>query len=191
MKKQPEFTAQTREKLIEAFWNLYCGKEIEHITIKEITDKAGYHRGTFYEYFTDIYDVLNQLEDDLLEYIRVNHANRVDVNLSEDDIQNIANLYLVKGKYLSVLLGENGDPKFLNKIKAIFIPILMDTFGLSKEEIHTSYIFEFASSGILAAITHWYIKEEELPSQELIGLIRSMLMIGVYPMIRKYSTSTL
>jgi len=190
MKKQPEITAQTREKLMEAFWSLYCGKKIEHITIKKITDKAGYHRGTFYEYFTDIYDVLNQLEDDLLEYIRVNHIERVDVNISEDDIQNIANLYSVKGKYLSVLLGENGDPKFLNKIKAIFIPVLMDTFGLSEEEIHTSYIFEFASSGILAVITHWYNKEEDLPSQELIGLIRSMLMNGVYPMIQKYSTTT-
>jgi len=191
MKKQPEITTQTREKMMEAFWSLYCGKKIEHITIKEITDKAGYHRGTFYEYFTDIYDVLNQLEDDLLEYIRVNHIERVDANLSEDDIQNIANLYSVKGKYLSVLLGENGDPQFLNKIKAIFIPVLMDTFGLSKEEIHTSYIFEFASSGIFAAITHWYNNEEELPSQELIALIRSMLMKGVYPMIQKYSTTTL
>ena len=63
MKKQPEITTQTREKLIEAFWSFYCEKKIEHITIKEITDTARYHRSTFYEYFVDIYDVLNQMED--------------------------------------------------------------------------------------------------------------------------------
>ena len=187
MKKQPEITAQTREKLIEAFWNLYCEKKIEHITIKEITDIAGYHRSTFYEYFEDIYDVLDQLEDALLEHIERNVINSLDDELSEDLTQNIANIYDVKGEYLSVLLGENGDPNFLNKIKAVMQPVLTDAFGLSEGEIHTSYIFEFASSGILSVVTHWYKNGKNLPSQELVGLVRSMLMGGVLPMIQKYS----
>ena len=191
MKKQPEITTQTREKLIQAFWSLYCEKKIEHITIKEITDKAGYHRSTFYEYFVDIYDVLNQLEDMLLQYIEMNVISRLDSelddNLSIDLAQNIANIYDVKGEYLSVLLGENGDPNFLIKVKALMLPVLTDTFGLSGKEIHTSYIFEFATSGIFAVVTHWYKNGKNLPSQELAGLVRSMLISGVFPMIRKYS----
>ena len=77
MKKQPEITAQTRERLIEAFWSLYREKKIEQITIKQITDLAGYHRSTFYEYFVDIYDVLNQLEDDLLGYFKTNVIDKM------------------------------------------------------------------------------------------------------------------
>lgn len=38
----------------------------EKITVKDITNKAGYNRGTFYEYFTDVYDVLNYIEDSLI-----------------------------------------------------------------------------------------------------------------------------
>ena len=187
MKKQPELTAQTREKLIEAFWSFYCEKKIEHITVKEITDTAGYHRSTFYEYFVDIYDVLNQLEDSLLEHIEKNVFNKLDGGLSHDLTQNIATIYDEKGEHLSVLLGENGDPIFLNKVKAIMKPVLTDTFGLSREDVHTAYIFEFASSGILAAVTHWYKNGKDLPSHELAGLVRSMLMGGVFPMIQKYS----
>ena len=191
MKKQPEITTQTREKLIQAFWSLYCEKKIEHINIKEITDKAGYHRSTFYEYFVDIYDVLDQLEDMLLQYIEMNVISRLDSelddNLSIGLAQNIANIYDVKGEYLSVLLGENGDPNFLKKVKALMLPVLTDTFGLSGKEIHTSYIFEFATSGIFATVTHWYKNGKNLPSQELAGLVRSMLISGVFPMIRKYS----
>lgn len=187
MKKQPEITTQTREKLIEAFWSLYCENKIEHITIKEITDKAGYHRSTFYEYFVDIYDVLDQLEDALLEHIEMNVINKLDGELSVDLAQNIANIYDVKGEYLSVLLGENGDPNFLKKVKALMLPVLTDTLGLSGEEIHTSYIFEFGTSGILAVVTHWYRNGKNLPSQELAGLVHSMLMGGVFPMIQKYS----
>ena len=58
MKKQPQITAQTKQNLIEAFWSLYCEQRIEKITVKDITNKAGYNRGTFYEYFTDVYAVL-------------------------------------------------------------------------------------------------------------------------------------
>jgi AcrR family transcriptional regulator len=187
MKKQPEITAKTKEKLTEAFWSFYCEKKIEHITIKEITDKAGYHRSTFYEYFVDIYDVLNQLEDALLEHIKMSVIKNLEAVQSDDFIQSIASVYEEKGDYLSVLLSENGDPNFENKIKAVMRPVLADTFGLSENEIHTSYIFEFASSGILAAITHWYKNEKNLPSHELVGLVRSMLMGGVFPVIQKYS----
>lgn len=190
MKKQPEITAQTREKLIDAFWSLYSEKNIEHITIKEITDKAGYHRSTFYEYFSDIYDVLDQLEDALLKYIEMNVISRMDGDLSDDLALHIANIYDVKGEYLSVLLSEKGDPNFLNKIKAVMLPVLKDTYGLSEDEVHTAYIFEFVSSGIFAVVTHWYKNGKNIPSQELARLVRSILISGVVPMIHKYSTSS-
>ena len=190
MKKQSKTTTATREKLFRAFWDLYQKKRIENITIKEIVTNAGYHRSTFYEYFVDIYDVLNQFEDALLEHIEKNVLARLDSELSDDLAQNIANIYDVKGEYLSVLLDENGDPHFAQKVKAIIRPALNDAFGLHEDEIHTFYIFEFASSGILSVITHWYKNGKDLSSQELVGLVRSMLMSGVFPMIQKYATAS-
>ncbi|WP_277408818.1 TetR/AcrR family transcriptional regulator [Lacrimispora xylanisolvens] len=66
MIKQPEITMQTRKNLADAFWQIYCEKRIEKITVKEITTKAGYNRSTFYEYYTDVYDVLEQIEASVL-----------------------------------------------------------------------------------------------------------------------------
>ena len=54
----------TRQALMDAFWTLYKKKRIEKITVKNITDAAGYNRSTFYQYFLDVYDILAQLEDD-------------------------------------------------------------------------------------------------------------------------------
>ena len=187
MKKNPEATALTRDNLIQAFWSLYCQKKIEHISIKEITDKAGYHRSTFYEYFVDIHDLLNQLEESLLEYIQENVVNSLAVDRNSDIPQGLADLYESKGKYLSVLLGENGDPYFSKKLKAVMGSALMRPFGLSESELHTSYILEFGLSAIIATITHWYRNNKNLPSKELVSLIRSMLMNGIFPMVRKYS----
>ncbi len=187
MKKHPEVTALTRENLMQAFWGLYCQKKIDRIPIKEITEKAGYHRSTFYEYFVDINDVLDQLEESLLAYIQENVVNSLAVEQNEDFIRGLADLYETKGKYLSVLLGENGDPHFAKKLKAVMRPALMETFGMSENDIRTAYIFEFGFSAILASITFWYQNHNNLPSHELIFLIRSMLVNGVLPEIRKSS----
>ena len=69
MKNNPEVMTKTKQDLIDAFWALYCQKRIDKITVKEITQKAGYNRSTFYEYFIDIYDVLEQIETAIIPNI--------------------------------------------------------------------------------------------------------------------------
>lgn len=187
MKKNPEVTALTRENLMQAFWDLYCKKKIDAISVKEITDAAGYHRSTFYEYFVDINDVLTQLEEGLLAYIKEEVVNNLAFIQNDDFIRGMADLYESRGKYLSVLLGEKGDPNFAKKLKAVMLPVLSETFGLPESDIRTVYIFEFGFSAILSTITYWYQKNKNLPSKELIFMIRSMLVSGVYPEIQKLS----
>lgn len=62
MKKQPEITDETRKNFVEAFCTLYQKIPVEKITVKEIAEKAGYSRVTFYSYFSNPYDVLNYME---------------------------------------------------------------------------------------------------------------------------------
>ncbi len=181
MKKQPEITALTRNNLITAFWDLYVNNRIEKISIKQVTDKAGYNRSTFYEYFTDVYDLLEQLENNLLLYIKEQIANELRDNPQGDTATSIANLYDSKGEYLSVLLGDNGDPNFRRMLKETLRPTLFQSYGLSKDDVRKNYIFEFAISAIISTITFWYQNEKTMPSDELIQLIRSMLLKGVYP----------
>ena len=66
MKKQPHITEQTKNNQRSAFWSLYAQKPIEKISIKEITELAGYNRGTFYLYYNDVYDLLHQIEEEIL-----------------------------------------------------------------------------------------------------------------------------
>ena len=54
--------------LAESFKELALRQPIEKITIKEITDKAGVIRPTFYNHFQDKYDLLEWIIDkELLE----------------------------------------------------------------------------------------------------------------------------
>lgn len=65
MNKQPEITDATRNAFIQVFCKYYAIRPIEKITVKEITQDAGYSRTTFYNYFNDPYDLLNYIESEL------------------------------------------------------------------------------------------------------------------------------
>ena len=190
MKKQPELTAQTKEKLFQAFWSLYRKQKIEHITIKDITTKAGYNRSTFYEYFVDIYDVLNQLEEALLENLKEQVLSGLENGLNDDMIQKLADVYQAKGDYFGTLLSENGDPYFAQRMKAIMRSAVSSALGLPERDIRTAYIFEFGLSAIIGTLTHWYNHQREISSKEMVGLMSSMLARGILPEIQKYSNRT-
>ena len=159
MKKQPHITEQTKTCLRDAFWQLYSEKPIEKITIKEITELAGYNRGTFYLYYKDVYDILSQIEQDILDNIRL----AVDVIQQKDpeDFTNNLSIFVelmqTYSKYSTVLLGDNGDPLFTTQLKELIWPLIQRFFLPLKElnEYHMSLLSEFYLSGILAAVSKW------------------------------------
>ncbi|MCC8104316.1 MAG: TetR/AcrR family transcriptional regulator [Clostridiales bacterium] len=70
MKKQSETTKKTRQCFLDAFWSLISEKPISKIAVNELTRRTSYNRGTFYEYFLDIDDLVANAEADLLEEMK-------------------------------------------------------------------------------------------------------------------------
>lgn len=97
MKKQTETTEATRAHILDAFWELYKEMPFEKISVNAIAAKANIHRSTFYRYFTDIQNVLEELENDLIEEINA------------DGIYNLSHIIGVLGKTLSDEFLEKGD----------------------------------------------------------------------------------
>ena len=55
---------------INVFCDLYSQKPIGKISIQEIAKQVGYNRSTFYQYFTDIYELLDYVEERVLNPLR-------------------------------------------------------------------------------------------------------------------------
>ena len=66
MKKERRDVARSKEAIKQAFIKLCINKRTEKITVTKILEKANVSRGTFYAHFQDIYDVKEQVEEDLL-----------------------------------------------------------------------------------------------------------------------------
>lgn len=58
--KQQEKRRITKGNFTTALFKLCREKEFTRISVKDICSCAGYHRSTFYEYYSDIYDLRDQ-----------------------------------------------------------------------------------------------------------------------------------
>lgn len=57
---------RTQNSIINAFIQLRAKKPLEKITIKELAELAYINKATFYTYYQDIYDLNDQLEDEVI-----------------------------------------------------------------------------------------------------------------------------
>lgn len=181
MGKRDEITLQTKQNFIDAFWSLYCEKRIEKITVKDITNRAGYNRSTFYEYFSDAYDVLEYLEQSLIPTIE----KLPPVNTPSGDfgmpMDMFMNLYEQNAKYYSVLLGEKGDPAFASKLKNTVKPILMGelTHNTSIDNTRIDYVLEYILTAMIGMMSYWFSQKNPIPKEELYDLIKKLMEEGV------------
>ena len=60
---------QTKEILKTALIQLLQKKDFEAITVSDISRTAGVNRGTFYLHYVDKFDMMNQLEEEILHHI--------------------------------------------------------------------------------------------------------------------------
>ena len=181
MKKQPQVTEQTRANLRQAFWELYASRPIEKVSVREITDRAGYNRATFYLYYHDVYEVLAEIEGQLLDGLsalvndRLLRGDHLDFSQHMGVILQMAQRY--RG-YFEVLIGEQGDPTFGRRFKEAVAPLLerfvLPADGLTPAESHV--LLEFYLSGIVAAVSTWLGEDDPMPVDQLINLIVSQVL---------------
>jgi len=174
MKKQPEKTALTKAYLTTAFWELYKEKPITKITVKDVTDRAGYFRSTFYLYFTDVYAILERIEDDILCDWETMVSEVFEQGKNEMMLEMITAFYERYGEYMSVLLSPKGDPAFIQKIKDIMRPKMFARLKLPDKDAKGSMIFEFVISAMLAFLTEWYRNAKNISAESAIKLLQSL-----------------
>lgn len=65
-KKADRRTARTKKAIFDAFVGLLAQKELDKITVREITDAADINRATFYKHYLDVYDLYEKTEREIL-----------------------------------------------------------------------------------------------------------------------------
>lgn len=116
--------ASLRDALVQ---QLGAGEDLSRITVASLTDCAGLTRRTFYSHYKDIPDFIQQVEDAIMDEIRVLVRNIGAATLPElyhsiDELEPAPGAvelleYLANNRELiGSLLGPGGDPAFIKRL---------------------------------------------------------------------------
>lgn len=187
MNKNETKYQNTARLMDEALLRLLEKKEYEFVTVKEICQKAGVNRTTFYLHYEGMDDLLREAIDELSErFYEVFDADRVDP--SADGTK--SELFLVTPQYLKPYLNfilQNkiafrlfySKPKlfdvqktFDGMYKDMFEPILC-RFGVDKAD--RKYVFAFYSGAVTAVIRQWVQNNYDKSVDDMVDLITDLM----------------
>ena len=161
---------RSKESIKKAFIDLLDSIGFEKITVKKLTEKAKINRSTFYLHYLDKYDLLDQIENEILEEIRILFKEMPIQSIvkGKPDIQKmkqvLVRIYSHIGRnhsFFSLIMGQKGDPAFFGKFERMVKDIVIRNADLSSKiaipekyliamiaGIQTGFVREWLSSGM-------------------------------------------
>ena len=175
---------KTKRAIKEAFAKLLTQKDINDVTISDIAAEAGINRKTFYNYYGGIYEVVGEIEDDIVRLI--------DKEVTGIGFQNsLQSPYLVFEKLTKVintdtdffgyLLGMNANVSLESKIadllKSKFKLFVLQDVEIS--ELRLNLMAEFIISGMVAVYRRWFNSDRSEPIETISEEMKLLAFEGI------------
>ena len=142
---------KTKKALRAALVRLLSKESIAEITIKELTDEADVHRGTFYHHYRDAFDLKEQVEEEIGQEL-----DEVLSSVPESD-----------GAF------ESGCPRLMEQLCEKISARCMGN-GLFGEQLR--YGSRFCAAGIQGMIVSWVEDGMRMPPKEMAKVMETMMM---------------
>ena len=155
--KDNRSTRRTRSAIREALTEMLAVKPLGKITVQELIDRANICRTTFYAHYEDIYDLLSEVENDILSEIRegLEGLDQAPIRVEEQypAIEAVVAVYARHEKLIRLLNGPNGDPAFDARLQDTIYQQTRDLRKVKEgdafdEERHRLYSCYVISGGI-------------------------------------------
>ncbi|WP_148408770.1 TetR/AcrR family transcriptional regulator [Murimonas intestini] len=182
MNKQPEITDATREAFITAFFRLAEIKNIYKITIKEITNLAGYNRTTFYRYFEDVFNLIEYAEDQFIDGMLSVLLPQIQMSpvLDNHFFQLFLEHFYASKDRLGILLRDSNRAAFIRRLQQRLQASLNAPIDIST---HNRVIMDIYFNGIFSAIIHQIQYPDEMSDEELLSIISSLFTKWYWPAV--------
>ena len=152
---------KTRAQLRAGLARLMQKKNIKEITVKELVDEIDINRSTFYLHYTDIYQMLQSIEGELMEDIlEALKEHPLDPGMQETGYSFAVQLFRILAANKDIcaaLMGPNGDMAFVEKIeKLVEDAVLPELFTMFPQNVNDiKYAYAFCINGCVGMIKCW------------------------------------
>lgn len=163
----------SRERIYKATQELLKTNKINNISVQQIIDLADISRRTFYRNFNDKYDVINSLYVDFMR-------NQLEASVFPQDIKkyiHAVHLFFRDNRQIiqRAFIKDNADSltkAAIESINSFYRKVLMSYSGSGLfDNEGMNFLVSFYSEGCLGVMEKWYVKNGQLPLDQLEYLI--------------------
>lgn len=176
---------KTKALLRESLQRLLLEKPLREITVKELTEAADVNRGTFYSHYRDIYDLRDQIEDELFrEFVSMMDSYPADKLRRglRPILADVFRFVLRNAGTGAALLGPAAHGGFLDRIKVeLYRRVREEWQGLYglQDLAQWNYYLEFVVAGCIALVQTWMGKGMEETPEEMAAMAERFILFGL------------
>lgn len=183
-------TRRTKAALRASLAALIQEKGLAEVTVRELAARAGVSRATFYIHYHDIADLLNQTHREILsDLFAVLEAHREEEN-AERPLAILCDVFRFLQKHSAIcaaLLGERGDPAFVEQIKApVREKCIRDWKHLradDPDDSRAAYFSSYVVSGCVGLFEQWLKNGMKETPEDMAQLADRIIRTGVKAML--------
>lgn len=176
---------KTRTLLRKCLTELLKKKKIQDITVREISDLADINRGTFYLHYKDVFDLMEQVETELLDELNelINkYGPGAFLNKPSGIFTEVFTLVKNNADIVAILIGENGDLNFVNRLNGIVrekcLKDFMELFRNGNPESFNAY-YSFIVSGCIGIVQYWLAAGVKETPEQLAFMTEQIMVKGI------------
>ena len=176
---------RTRALLRQSLTELLREKELKDITVQELTRRADVNRGTFYRHYTDLYDMADQLERELLEEFSVTLDAYTPQSLREQGLRailaDVFGFIRRNADLCSALVGSQRGGALLERLKAAVYDRVSRQWASAYPlpEAHREQCLAFWVAGVMGLLQVWLAGGGRETAEELAALTEGLILGGL------------
>ena len=153
---------RSRKMIRHAFVELVLEMGKEKVTVKSIVERADISRGTFYAHYSDIYAVIEEIENETMGHMIEILKDYQDIDL----IQNPKPFLIKIGKFFGqdiefyrMLINTEGAPTFITKLKEVLIKKILsykETIQDTQKREEFTLRVHFFINGLVSLYQDWF-----------------------------------
>ena len=177
-KKEDRRVVLTKRMLKDALTEMLRGTDIYHISIRELCQRADVNRTTFYKYYGSQFDLLADMENDLLAFL-----SRTITEHAADPARIIEAACAYMEEYLEfgrLIINNNVDPLFPQKLFSLAAvrDAVLKRFAGQMDESMLEYLYNYITYGAYRIICVWMNKEQREPPEKIAQLLIRLIQFG-------------
>ena len=180
---------KTRKAIHSAMTMLLAKKPIEEITVTELAEAAEINRKTFYNYYSSVYMVAEEMEDEIVERFEET-LRKIDFDaLLKDPVttfNTLARLITSDLDFYENILTNRNQISFLQKIITSLkqrIRLLYFNPNSPDGELE-DYMLEYIVSGLVSVYQKWFTSGRKTDIEALSRYISMLAVCGIKEVLR-------